>query len=41
VLEITADETRFISFEDRKRVIRALLLGSLVAFILLRRRRRK
>ena len=40
IIEITAGETRFISFEDRPRIIRAALIGSLLALFLLRRGRR-
>ena len=40
IIEITPGETRFISFEDRQRIIKALLIGTLVGVFLLRRRRR-
>ena len=40
MIMITADETRYISFEDRRRVIGAALPVSLAAIFLLRRRRR-
>lgn len=40
IIEVTAGETRYISFEERRQVIRALLLGLLLGLFLLRRRRR-
>ena len=40
IIEVTPGETRYISFEDRRTIIRAVLLGSLLAVFLLRRRRR-
>ena len=40
-IEITPDETRYVSFEDRRRVIRALVIGLLLGIFLLRRRRRR
>ena len=40
IIEITAEETRFISFEDRSMLIKAGLLGVLLAAFLLRRRLR-
>ena len=40
LIEITPGETRYISFEDRRRVIRAILLGTLAGILFLRRRRR-
>ncbi len=40
VIEITPDETRFISFEDRRGLIKAGLIGLLVGLFLLRRRLR-
>ena len=40
-IEITAGETRYVSFEERRRIIRGVILGLLVALFLLRRRRRK
>ena len=39
MIEITPGETRYVSFEDRRRIIGALLIGFLVALFLLRRRR--
>ena len=41
VIEITAGETRFISFEERRQIIRAALLGAVVGLFLLRRRLRR
>ncbi len=40
IIEITTEETRFISFEERQQTTRAVMLGLLVAFLLLRGRRR-
>ena len=40
IIEITAGETRYISFEERRTIIKAVLLGSLVGMFLWRRRRR-
>ena len=40
VIEITQDQTRYISIGDRRRLLRAGLLGLLLAMFLLRRRRR-
>ena len=40
VIEITQDQTRYISIGDRRRLIRAALVGFLLALFLLRRRRR-
>ena len=40
-IEVTPDETRYVSFETRKRIIRAAVFALLLAFILLRRRRRR
>ena len=39
-IEITADESRYVSFEERKRIIRAVFVGALLGIFLLRRRRR-
>ena len=39
-IEVTAGETRYVSFEERRGIIRALVLGFLFALFLLRRRRR-
>ena len=41
LIEITAEETRFISFEDRRTLIKAGLFGALVAVFLLRKRLRR
>ena len=42
IIEITAGETRFIPFEEKRRIVRALVIGTLIAlFLLLRRKRRK
>ena len=40
IIEVTAGETRFISFEERRRIVRASIFGLLAAIFLLRRRRR-
>ena len=40
-IEITAGETRYISFEERRRIVRTLVIGALLALFLLRRRRRR
>jgi len=40
MIEITPTETRYVSFEDRRRMIKAGLIGLLVALFLLRRLRR-
>ena len=40
-IEVTPDETRYVSIEDRKRIIRAILFGTLLGFFLLWRRRRR
>ena len=40
-IEVTPDETRYVSIEDRKRIIRAILFGTLLGFLLLWRRRRR
>ena len=39
-IEITAQSSEFVSFEERKRAIRALLIVALVAAFLLRSRRK-
>ncbi len=39
-IEITAGETRFVSFEDKRRIIRAVVIGLLLGLFLLRKRRR-
>ena len=41
LIEITAGETRYISFEGRRRIVRTLVIGALLALFLLRRRRRR
>ena len=40
-IEITPTETRYVSFEDRSRVIKAALLGLVIGVFLLRRRRKR
>ncbi len=40
-IEITAGETRFVSFEERRRIVRTVIFGLLAAIWLLRRRRRR
>ena len=40
-IEVTASETRFVSFEERRRIVRALVLGAVVGIFLPRRRRRR
>ena len=40
-IEVTASETRFVSFEERRRIVRALVLGAVVGIFLPRRRRRQ
>ena len=39
-IEITAGETRYVSFDERRRIIRAVVFGLLLSIFLLRRRRR-
>ncbi len=39
-IEITTGEVRYVSFEERRRIVRATVFGMLVALFLLRRRRR-
>lgn len=39
IIEITAGETRFISFEEPWNIIRAALIGLVVGMVLFRRRR--
>ena len=41
IIEVTPGDTRYISFEDRRRLIRAALVGMVLFFILFRRRRKK
>lgn len=41
IIEITPGETRYISFEERRRIVRTLVIGALLALFLLRRRRRR
>ena len=38
IIEVTAADTRFISFGERRRIVRASILGLLAAIFLLRRR---
>ena len=40
-IEITPTETRYVSFEDRSRIIRAALIGLVIIAFLLRRRRKR
>ena len=40
-IEITPGETRYVSFEERRRIVRNLVIGALLALFLLRRRRRR
>jgi uncharacterized spore protein YtfJ len=40
-IEITPGETRYISFEERRRIVRTLVIGVLVALFLLRWPRRR
>ncbi len=40
IIEVTAGDTRFISFGERRRIVRASIFGLLAAIFLLRRRRR-
>ena len=39
-IEITAGETRYVSFDERRRMVRAIVVGLLLSIFLLRRRRR-
>ena len=41
IIEITAGETRFIPFGERRRIVRVLVIGTLIALFLLRRRKRR
>ena len=40
-IEITAGETRYVSFDERRRVVRAVVIGLIAALFLLRGRLRK
>lgn len=40
-IEMTLEETRYVSFEGRRRIIRALLIGLLLGAFLLRKRLRR
>ena len=40
IIEVTAGDPRFISFDERRRIVRASIFGLLAAIFLLRRRRR-
>ena len=40
-IEITAGETRYVSFEERRRIVRAVVIGLIVGFFLLRGRLKK
>ena len=39
-IELTSEKTRYVSFEDRSKIIRAVFLGALVGMFLLRKRLR-
>ena len=39
-IEVTTGEARYVSFEERRRIVRAIVFGVLIALFLLRRRRR-
>ena len=39
IIEITETETRYVSFEERRNMVGAVLTGLLVALLLLRRSR--
>lgn len=41
IIEVTPGDTRYISFEDRRRLIRAALIGLALGAIIFRRRRSK
>ena len=41
IIEVTPGDTRYISFEDRRRLIRAALIGLALGAIIFRRRRGK
>jgi uncharacterized spore protein YtfJ len=41
IIEITAGETRFIPFQEKRRIIRVLVIGALIALFLLQRRKRR
>ena len=41
ILEVTAEETRFISFENKKKLVGALILGVLVGILLGKKLSRK
>lgn len=41
IIEITSGETRYISFEGHRRIVRILVIGAVTALLLLRRRKRK
>ena len=32
-IEVTSSETRFVSFKERRRIVRALVLGSVVGIV--------
>ena len=40
-IEITPGETRYVSFEERRGIVRIAVIGALLALFLLRRRRRQ
>ena len=39
-IEVTTGEVRYVSFEERRRIVRATVFGILIALFLLRRRRK-
>ena len=42
IIEITAGETRFIPFEEKRRIVKVLVVGAVIAlYLLLRRKKRK
>ena len=41
IIEVTPGDTRYISFEDRRRMIRAAFVLMALGFVLFRRRRKK
>ena len=41
IIEITAGETRFIAFEERRRIVKMLVVGAVIALILILRRRKR
>ena len=41
VIEITPGETRFVPIDEKRRLLRVLVVGAIVAIFLLRRRKKK